>query len=82
MNTITSGKNAQILGMLGSHYLQTNNLTKAEDYLKKAAAADPKSNDDKYLIVSNLWIKNDTANATSIYNKLKSKSAYNSKIKN
>ena len=73
MNTITSGKNAQILGMLGSHYLQTNNLTKAEDYLKKAAAADPKSNDANILLLAIYESKNDTANATSIYNKLKAK---------
>ena len=44
----------KILGMLGTFYLQQNNPAKAEEYLAKTVAAEPKNTSAKNFIVRNL----------------------------
>ena len=72
MNTAAKGKNGQILGMLGTYYLQQNNPTKAEEYLAKTVAAEPKNVSAKILLLGIYEVQNNTAKITSTYNQLKS----------
>ncbi|MDO5088656.1 MAG: hypothetical protein Q4D53_02615 [Leptotrichiaceae bacterium] len=82
MNTKTGNKNAEVLGMLGSFYLQTNNLVKAEDYLKKSAAADRNNTDARLLLLALYESKNDAAKATAMYNEIKGTKGVNAKTLN
>lgn len=82
MNSKTGNKNAEILGMLGSYYLQTNNLTKAEDYLKKSASADRNNTDARLLLLALYESKGDTAKANSMYSEIKTAKGINQKTLN
>ncbi len=73
MNTLSNGKNTEILELLGKYYLQNNDTAKAEDFLKKAVAADPNNDDANVLLLAIYDLKNDKTNASTIYNKLKTK---------
>ena len=72
MNTAAKSKNAQILGMLGTFYLQQNNLTKAEEYLTKTISVEPKNTSAKVLLLGIYETQNNTTKLNSIYNQLKS----------
>ena len=82
MNSKTGSKDAEVLGMLGSYYLQVNNLTKAEDYLKKSAAANRDNTDARLLLLALYESKNDSAKANSMYNEIKSTKGINQKTLN
>ena len=82
MNSKTGSKDAEVLGMLGSYYLQVNNLTKAEDYLKKSAAANRDNTDARLLLLALYESKNDTAKANTMYNEIKSTKGINQKTLN
>ena len=74
MNTAAKGKNAQILEILGTYYLQQNNPTKAEEYLTKTVALNPKNSAAKILLLGIYEVQNNTAKVNSIYSQLKSAS--------
>ena len=82
MNSKTGNKDAEVLGMLGSYYLQVNNLTKAEDYLKRSAAANRDNTDARLLLLALYESKNDSAKANSMYNEIKSTKGINQKTLN
>ena len=72
MNTAAKSKNAQILGMLGTYYLQQNNTAKAEEYLTKTLAIEPKNISAKILLLGIYEVQNNTAKVNSTYSQIKS----------
>ena len=71
MSKSTQDKNSEILGMLGSYYIGANNLAKGEEYLKKSVNADSTNGESLFMLLALYESKKDTANANTIYNKLK-----------
>ena len=71
MNKQSQNKNSEILGLLGSYYLGTSDLVKAEDYLKKSVNADSKNGESLFMLLALYESKKDTTNANATYNKLK-----------
>ena len=71
MNKQSQNKNSEILGLLGNYYLGTNDLVKAEDYLKKSVNADSKNGESLFLLLALYESKKDTVNTNATYNKLK-----------